>query len=246
MRVDLIHQGRTYVIGPSTGGPPTQIKVETQPPRPVVTSVSPQRIPGTGATRVVIRYTGNEGHYGIVRIYRTDLPGAPRLVDSFGTPGPGTPAVWDGTINHRPAPPGVYLIGLDVTDAACNTGHFPRTLPPAPGSTRHAGVSVRYLTVAAPLTPITAGATATVRVAALGRPYTWALRAPGSPRVLVGGTGSGPQFALTVPARPGRRLRAARARGRARCERADHRHPLAPRARARRAARAHLAGSQSG
>ena len=202
VRVDLIHQGRTYVIGPSTGGSATQIKVETHPPRPVVTSVSPQRIPGSGGTRVVIRYTGNEGHYGIVRIYRTDLPGGPRLVDSFGTPGPGTPAVWDGTINHRPAPPGVYLIGLDVTDAACNTGHFPRTLPPAPGSTRHAGVSVRYLTVAAPLTPITAGATVTVRVAALGRPYTWALRAPGSPRVLVRGTGSGPEFALTVPRGP--------------------------------------------
>ena len=99
----------------------------------MVTSVSPPRIPGTGPTRVVIRYTGNEGHYGIVRIYRTDLPGRPRLVDSFGTPGPGTPAVWDGTINHRPAPAGVYLIGLDVTDAACNTGHFPRTLPPAAG-----------------------------------------------------------------------------------------------------------------
>jgi hypothetical protein len=61
---------------------------------------------------------------------------------------------------------------------------------------------VRYVTVAAPLTPITAGTTVTVRVAALGRPYTWALRAPGSSRVLVGGTGSGPAFALTVPRGP--------------------------------------------
>jgi hypothetical protein len=202
VRVDLIHQGRTYVIGPQTGGPPAPVKVETHPPRPVVSSVSPQRIPGSGPTRVVIRYRGNEGHYGIVRIYRTDVPGAPRLVHSFGTPGPGAPAVWDGTIDHRPAPPGVYLIGLDVTDAACNTGHFPRRLPPAPGATRHAGVSVRYITVAAPLAPIAAGASATVRVAALGRPYTWALRAPGSPRALATGTGSGPQFALTVPRGP--------------------------------------------
>ena len=46
VRVDLIHQGRTYVIGPATGGPPTPVKVETHPPQPVVTSVSPQHIPG--------------------------------------------------------------------------------------------------------------------------------------------------------------------------------------------------------
>lgn len=202
VRVDLIHQGRTYVIGPQTGGPPEPVKVETRPPRPVVTSVSPQRIPGTGATRVIIHYTGSEGHYGIVRIYRTDAPGHPRLVDSFGTPGTVSPAVWDGTIKHHLAPAGVYLVGLDVTDAACNTGHFPRTLPPPRGSTPHAGVSVRYLTAAGPLAPVTAGTHAAVRVDALGRPYRWALRAPGQSRILAGGQGTAPVLDVPVPRGP--------------------------------------------
>lgn len=199
VRVDLIHQGRTYVISPTGGGPPSPVKVETQLPRPLVTSVSPGRIPGTGATKVTIRYRGNEGHYGTVRIYRTDLPGRPRLVDSFTTPGPGTPAVWDGTIDHRPAPAGVYLIGLDVTDAACNTGRFPRRLPPPPGTTRHAGVSVRYITAAGPLTPLKPGTQATIRVAAVGRPYAWALRRLGASRVLRSGSDSAGAFAVTVP-----------------------------------------------
>lgn len=203
VRVDLIHQGRTYVVGPETDDPLSPVKVETRFPQPVVTSVTPQHIPGLGQTRVVIRYTGNEGHYGIVRIYRTDLPGRPRLVDSFSTPGAGTPAVWNGTIDGRPAPAGVYLVGLDVTDAACNTGHFPRHLPPAPGATRGAGLSVRYLTASAPLTPVAPGATATIAVQALGQPYTWALRAPGARKPVVSGQGMDPSLSLAVPRSPG-------------------------------------------
>ena len=199
VRVDLIHQGRSYVVGPETDDPPSPVKVETRFPQPVVTSVTPQHIPGPGQTRVVIHYTGNEGHYGIVRIYRTDVPGRPRLVDSFNTPGPGRPAVWDGTIDGRPAPAGVYLIGLDVTDAACNTGHFPRHLPPAPGATPGAGLSVRYLTASAPLAPRAPGASATVAVQALGRPYTWALRRPGVRRPVASGQGTDRSLSVPMP-----------------------------------------------
>ncbi|HUA04407.1 MAG TPA: FlgD immunoglobulin-like domain containing protein [Solirubrobacteraceae bacterium] len=135
-RVALIHQGRTIDL---TGVP---VKVKTAPPQPVITSVTPSAIPGATGTNVTIHYAGNEGRGGTIRIYRTDLPGRPRLVKSFLTPWNGHTAIWDGTINGRPAPAGTYLIGLDVTDAACDTGHFPAHVPPAPGTAGKTTVTV--------------------------------------------------------------------------------------------------------
>ena len=137
-RVALIHQGRTIDLD-ATG---QTVKVKTVPPHPVVTGVAPSAIPGVDGTRVTIHYGGNEGRGGTVRIYRTDLPGGPRLVKSFLTPWNGHTAIWDGTINGRPAPAGTYLVGLDVTDAACDTGHFPASVPPAPGVAPRATVTV--------------------------------------------------------------------------------------------------------
>ena len=135
-RVALLRQGRTIDL---TDVP---VKVKTTPPHPVVTSVAPSLIPGGHATGVTIHYAGNEGRGGTIRIYRTDLPGGPRLVKSFLTPWNGHTAIWDGTINRRPAPAGTYLVGLDVTDAACDTGHFPARVPPAPGVAPRAIVTV--------------------------------------------------------------------------------------------------------
>jgi FlgD Ig-like domain len=135
-RVALLHQGRTIDL---TGVP---VKVKTVPPRPVVTSVTPSVIPGPEGPRVTIHYVGNQGRGGTVRIYRTDLPGGPRLVKSFLTPWNGHAAIWDGKINGRLAPAGTYLVGLDVTDAACDTGQFPAHIPPAPGTAPQATVTV--------------------------------------------------------------------------------------------------------
>lgn len=135
-RIALIHQGRIV----EQGIPPVTVK--TVAPRPVVTSVEPPLI-GPGATNVTIHYTGNENRGGTVRIYRTGLPGGPRLVKSFLTSWKGSQAVWNGKILGRPAPAGTYLVGLDVTDAACNVGSFPSRIPPAPGTMLHAGVTVR-------------------------------------------------------------------------------------------------------
>ena len=135
-RVALIGQGRTIDL---TGVP---VKVKTAPPHPVVTSVTPSQISGASGTSVTIHYTGNDNRGGTIRIYRTDLPGGPRLVKSFLTPWNGDTAIWDGKIGGRPAPAGTYLIGLDVTDAACDTGHFPTHVPPAPGTTPNTTVTV--------------------------------------------------------------------------------------------------------
>jgi hypothetical protein len=131
LRVALLHQGRTIDLN----DPQETVRVRTVPPRPVITSIAPTQIPtASGATRVTIRYRGNEGRGGTILLYRTGLPGGPRLVKTFLTPWKGQSAVWDGTIHQRPAPAGTYLIALQVTDAVCNTGQYPAQIPPTAGT----------------------------------------------------------------------------------------------------------------
>jgi FlgD Ig-like domain len=199
-RVALIHQGRTVEISNSAG--PEPITVRTIPPRPVVTGASPSLIPQNGSGDVRIRYTGNEHRSGFVEIWRTDLPGKPKLVKRFHTAWNAESAVWDGKIHQRPAPAGTYLMGLAVTDAACNTGRFPIVMPPAPGTTPHAGVTVRYLAAQPPLRPVPAGAVATVYVDARHQPYRWALRRAGSKAI--DSRGSAASFTLSVKLPAGR------------------------------------------
>jgi FlgD Ig-like domain/N,N-dimethylformamidase beta subunit-like, C-terminal len=202
VRVALIHQGRTVTISDPSG--PVPVKVKKSPPTPVVKSVVPHLIPAASRMSVTITYAGNEHRGGTVRVYRTDVPGKPRLVKSFLTPWTGQQAVWDGVIDKRPAPAGTYMVGLDVTDAACNTGHFPVRLPPPPGSTPGAGVSVRYLAVQPPLDPVAAGARAVAFVDSRRRPYRWSLYRPGARKPLSSGRAA--SFSLKVPlprTRPG-------------------------------------------
>jgi FlgD Ig-like domain/N,N-dimethylformamidase beta subunit-like, C-terminal len=196
-RVALIHQGRTVDLNAAN----QTVMVKTVPPRPVVTSVTPAVVPGSDGTSVTIHYKGNEQRGATVRIYRTDLPGGPRLVKSFFNPGKGGQAVWDGKIDERPAPAGTYLVGLDVTDAACNTGHFPARIPPASGSTPHAGVTISYLSARAPLDPVSAGSTAEVEVHSPGLAYHWVLsQAGGVGKAVASGESDQPSLAVRMPA----------------------------------------------
>jgi hypothetical protein len=195
IRVSLIHQGRSVLISNNAGALP--VTVETVAPHPRVTGVAPGLIPRAGVTGATVRYTGNAGLPGRMLVYRTDRPGAPKLVKSF----PARPAgrtTWDGTMaGGAPAPQGTYLVGLRVTDRACNTGSFPAVLPPVAGTTAHAGVSVRYLAGLPPLTPVVAGTTATVFVDARQHGYAWALRRAGANRVIA--SGASRAIALHVP-----------------------------------------------
>jgi hypothetical protein len=186
VRVALIHQGRSVLIA-NSAGQPDPVTVETVPPHPRVTATGPALIPQASGARVSITQSGTAGVAPRVLIYRTDLPGGPRLVKTFAGRR-GARSVWDGTIGGRPAPPGTYLIGLNVTDRACNSGRFPAELPPVAGTTRGAGVTVRYLAAEPPLTPVPAGGTATVFVDARQHAYHWALRRPFRKKVLAGGT----------------------------------------------------------
>lgn len=126
-RVVLLHQDRAVNL---TGVPVT---VKTVAPRPEITSVTPRVI--SGGSRVTIRYTGNDNRGGTILLYRMGAPGGPRLIKTFLTPWSGHTAVWDGTVrDQRPAPAATYLIALQVSDAACNTGQFPSRVPPPPGT----------------------------------------------------------------------------------------------------------------
>jgi hypothetical protein len=196
VRVALRHQGRTVDIADANG--PIPVKIKTIPPRPVVTDVSPSLIP-LGAEKVKIDYKGNDKRSGFVILYRTDLPGKPVAVKSFKTKWNASQATWDGLIKRQPAPAGTYLVGLNVTDAACNTGKFPAVMPPAPGTTRGAGVSVRYLAGQPPLTPTPAGSAAPAYVDARGAVYRWGLFRVGSRKESGHGVQRSYQLKVKVP-----------------------------------------------
>ena len=67
IRVSLIHQGRTVLISNSSG--PEPVTVETVPPRPRVTDVTPSLIPQPGGA-------GQRGHDPLHRHQRTERAGA--------------------------------------------------------------------------------------------------------------------------------------------------------------------------
>lgn len=190
IRVALLGQGRTVQL---TKKP---ITVQTVPPRPVIKSVSPNLLP-QGTTSARIRYARNEHRPATVQLYRTDVPGRPPLAYSFPVL-PSEPATWNGLIAGRPAPAGIYLVGLSVTDLACNTGRFPAELPPTPGTTPHAGLTVRYLAAEPPLDPVSAGAHATVYVDARKHGYRWTLWRVGVRKPIVSGSGHPGSYVVRV------------------------------------------------
>jgi hypothetical protein len=197
-RVALIHQGRTFDLATQSGALLT-VSVTTVLPHPVVDSVSPQLIPAPGLRGATIRYSGNENRGGTIVLYRTDLPGTARVVKSFQTQWSGHTAFWDGTIHQRPAPAGTYLVGLDVTDATCNSGYFPVVNPPPAGTTPHAGVTVRYLAAQPQLEPVVAGSRATVYVDSRRRLYNWTLTRAGARKPAI--IARSDDYKLSVPVR---------------------------------------------
>jgi FlgD Ig-like domain len=139
VRVHLIHQARTLTISDSSG--PIPFRVITTPPQPRVTLVTPRQIRASHPAPVRVDFTGNGSRLATVLIYRLNGGGQkPALVKSFITGGQS--AVWDGRIRKQAASAGTYLIGLEVTDLACNTGRYPASLSPLPPDAAVAEVTV--------------------------------------------------------------------------------------------------------
>ena len=138
VKVRLVHQGRTVTISDNAG--PIPFRVITMAPKPAITLVSPRQIHAANPTPIHIRYTGNHGRLATVLVYRLEHRRRPVLVKSFLTKG--QTAVWNSTIRGHPAAPGRYVIGLEVTDAACNRGFFPATVHPLAAAAAAAEVTV--------------------------------------------------------------------------------------------------------
>jgi hypothetical protein len=198
-RVALIHQGRTIDLA-------QPIRLDTRPPRPRVLDVTPRHgagpvfLPQHGVRAVTIHVAGLEGRRARLVIYRTDVSpprqvAAPRLIREHQAT-----IDWDGTIDGAPAPAGTYLMGLSVADRAGNPATFPPHVPPAPGGVSgRAGVTIRHLAAAPPLTPVLAGTSATAFVDARGHAYSWGLRRLGGKKLLAHGRDRGARLRLRVP-----------------------------------------------
>ena len=121
-RVALLHQNRTveYTRVPVT--------VKSTPPHPVVTSVSPALIPQGGAP-VQIRYRGNEQRAGTVRIYRTDLPGAPRAGQELPRRVAGRQSGTARSLSARRRPGPTWSASRSRTRPATPAGSRPRCRP---------------------------------------------------------------------------------------------------------------------
>jgi FlgD Ig-like domain len=206
IKVVLLHQDRSVIISDASSGETRTVTVQTKPPAIRVTSVTgadgsrPAVIPALGGGYARIDYTGTGKLRPQIQIYRAGVTGRLQLVKTyFATTSSGT-SLWDGTLRHkRPAPQGTYLVGLKLTDASCTTVRWPASLHPAPGSTAHAGVTVRYLAAQPPLTPVAAGSNATVEVDSRRHHYSWALRRVGSAKVLESGGSSSVALHVKLP-----------------------------------------------
>lgn len=126
VKVHLVRLDRTVTISDDSG--PIPFRIITTPPKPRVTRIAPHVIRAARPAPVRIDYTGNGTRLVTILIYR--LAPRPVLVKSFLSKGQS--AVWDGRVRKQPAAPGRYLIGLEVTDLACNTAFFPPTARPLP------------------------------------------------------------------------------------------------------------------
>ncbi len=201
VRVALIHQGRTIDLAQT-------IQVDTGPPRPRVTAVEPRAdtgpafLPQDGVDAVTVHVRGTEGRRARLVIWRTDVT-PPRKVGQLTIPAHAETTTWDGTLEGEPAPAGTYLMGLLVADRSGNAGTFPRRPPPKDGRPwavpGRAGVTVRYLAAVPPLVPVEAGNVGVVFVDARGKPYDWALRRLGDPKVLAHGRAHGARLRVRVP-----------------------------------------------
>lgn len=204
VQVTLIHQKRTIRITSQNTGQLEPVTVEDSPAPIKVVSVKadgqqPAVFPQTSGHSIAIRFTVVGTRRPSVRVYRTDVPGAPRLVDTFRATSLRT-AFWNGTTSAgTPAPQGTYLISVTARDRACSLSRFPARLPAPAGSTPHAGVTVRYLAAQPPMTAVRPGSTTTVAVDSRRHRYTWALRRAGSAVVLGSGRSAKVGLKLAIP-----------------------------------------------
>jgi hypothetical protein len=185
-RITLRHAGRSVKLASS-------VRLDTTPPRPLVTSIGPRHefgpelLPVPGGADAIVHLQA-PGRRPIIRLFKTG-PGPTRLVlEDDELPDGAKEWRWNGlTPSGRPVSPGTYLVAIETRDEAGNRGLSPalsrRGLPSAgygatlPG---HGGITVRYLGVRPPATAARTGDDVEFFVDARQKPWTWSLRRIGT------------------------------------------------------------------
>ncbi|MEP6953454.1 MAG: FlgD immunoglobulin-like domain containing protein, partial [Solirubrobacteraceae bacterium] len=205
VRITLRTEGRSITImNRST-------RLDVTPPRPLVTSIGPEKGPGPellplpkgGPLTVHLRAPGRRP---IVRVFKTG-PGPLKLAREEALPDGAKTWDWDGTTKSgRRLSPGTYLVSIEVRDQAGNRGVSPplgrNGLPRTPYGGRlpgRGGVTIRYLGVQPPSAPVAVGAGAEFGIDARKQPWTWTLRRVGSTRVLKRGRKTSARLRVTAP-----------------------------------------------
>lgn len=180
-RLTLRKQGRAVTV-------PRSFRKDTVPPRPRVLAIGPTKdtvarpelLPRPDGRPARISFAAPGTDQKIV-LYRTS-PGpvdrvfaTQKLQDGHW--------VWDGTLRGRRARPGTYLVVAESRDRAGNIGTSvpldAKGMPKLAYGARlpgRGGITVRYLGVQAPVTPVTAGERVEVGIDARQRPWTATLR----------------------------------------------------------------------
>lgn len=220
LRITLQDEGRAILGNQS-------VVVDTKPPTVVVTSIgpattrTPEILPDPRGRPATVAFPP-EGQRRKVTIWRTDGDVPVRVTSSGATPlAAGARSwSWDGTVDERRVRPGTYLAVLEARDAAGNIGFsvpmrngkprldYGRKLP------RRAGITVRYLGVQPPSSPILAGEKADVFIDARGGRWRYTLRRVGNPGIRRRGAGTGFRLPLRAPSTTGTYLLEVRTRTR--------------------------------
>jgi N,N-dimethylformamidase beta subunit-like, C-terminal/FlgD Ig-like domain len=197
VRVTLRRQGRSVTV-------PRTTLVDTRPPRPRVRAVKPGSIIGPVAGPVQIEVGSVSRRLSKrARIYRVD-GGSPRVVAELPLVTDTRTLEWNGQVDGKPAPPGIYLVQVIARDRAGNEGTAPAKVPPERGQARgKPSITVRAIAAEPPVRPVTAGKRVAVNVDARGKAYRWRLRRLGQTRPVKQGRAKPGQHQIQFTAPPG-------------------------------------------
>jgi hypothetical protein len=182
-----------------------RIRVDRAPPPVRLLSAEPGVIapgePGQ-APEVTLRYAGPPNNAPEFRAFRTDGPGAPRVVRRFR--GDGRTGVWRGDVatgpeKTGPAPDGHYAFTVSVRDRAGNLALSPAEVPNRSRARSGTGVAVRSFTLTGPLGVVAAGSRAALEVGPIDRSLNFAVSRLGDPEAIRSGERIGGRFRVSIP-----------------------------------------------
>jgi hypothetical protein len=158
VRVTLRTQGRSVTV-------PRTTLVDTRAPRPRVKSIDPGPIvaPGTAPIQIEVGSVSRRLAKR-ARVYRIDGE-SPSVVAELAPVTDTRTLQWDGKVDGKPAPVGLYLVQVTARDRAGNDGTTPKDVPPERGESRGVpGFTIRAIAAQPPARPVTAGRKVTINV----------------------------------------------------------------------------------